>query len=469
MKKLNLFLYLAIAVGLSLLRIFTYGSPELSINALDTGSYVNASKQPQIISLSWFTANRSFTLPFIYRILQGDPGYQTIATSEPAIPGSPNHLVFQPGFDRVAVFQWIVSLLSWNLLAFVIYRRMDNPIVGCIGAFLTLAFAFVPQMAEWDRVMMSESLSFSLFAAELALLIELTQRAAHQQLSLSVGNLLMLFGWVVITFFWIFTRDTNTYSLPLLVIGILAFILWKRNDQHVLFIGTFIAAFSLGLFIFQQYTFRLSQRWLVPVVNNMVTNVFPYSTRVAFFEKRGMPVSPDLLATRGSMEYNEITEFDSFMDWVKQNGLSAYSNFLLDNPRWAVQSFIHHIQFGFSENLQPYFVPRPHERPAWAMPYGNLLHSTSSSIILMYILMIIALVCSGSSKANEIAWNGLLIWLFITSLALMFFGYHGEVRSVLRHMMAGVIPMRLAIWLVGVKVIDRMVCLRNQTSLNTVQ
>jgi|YNPNPStandDraft_1061719.scaffolds.fasta_scaffold03731_11 hypothetical protein len=459
MKKLSLLLYLAIAVGLSLLRIFTYGSPKLSINALDTGSYIHVSRQPQIISLSWFTAKRSFTLPFIYRLLQGDQGYQTIAISEPAIPGSPNHLVFQPGFDRVAVFQWIVSLLSWNLLAFVIYRRMYNPIVGCIGAFLTLAFAFAPQMAEWDRIMMSESLSFSLFAAELALIIELAQRAAHRQLSISVGNLLLLFGWAVVTFFWTFTRDTNAYSLPLLAIGILIGILWKKNYKICSVIGMFSVVFLLGLFVFQQYTFRLSQRWLVPVVNNMVTNVFPHSTRVAFFEKRGMPVSPDLIAIRGSMEYNEITEFGSFMDWVKQNGLSAYSNFLLDNPRWAVQSFIHHIQFGFSENLQPYFVPRAHERPAWAIPYGNLLHSTSSSIILIYVLMLIALLWSRTSKASEIVWNGLLIWLFVISLALMFFGYHGEVRSVLRHMMAGVIPMRLAIWLVSVKVVDRMACL----------
>jgi hypothetical protein len=181
---------------------------------------------------------------------------------------------------------------------------------------------------------------------------------------------------------------------------------------------------------------------------------------VAFFEKRGMPVSPELIAIRGAAEKSGIYEQKEFVDWARQHGLSAYSQFLASTPAWALSLVYYDLEYVFNENIQPYFrevtrenIPEHQrkyaERPEWLTPVGNLLHPFSSAPLLIDFLLAAVLVGLAIRYRTQTAmiWAWIGVWLFLGAVVLLVVGYLGEVRSVVRHAMGGIVPLRLALWL----------------------
>ncbi len=340
------------------IRVAIYPSSSLSVSMLDTGSYLNTAKIP-LNSWDFFTANRSLTVPLVYKLFEMPGGYAATNVSEPAVQGNVGKLGEQPGFGGVISFQIALSMLGWSLLACAFYLRLRNRLVGLLGSALILAFGFSPQMAEWDSVAISESLSFSLFAILMSLSLVILPWLDDHRKGRSWVKILVIALWGVVGFFWIFTRDTNAYLMALIAsLLLLLFVVRffnRKQGQPVMF-SLFLL--SLLLFGFHQVTFRSSDRWFKPLMNNLTRNVFPYSTRVQFFAERGMPVYEELLSVRGSLEYNRLMEHEDFIDWARKDGLSAYTSFLIHTPRWALIKFSDSIDFMFSENLQPYFKDR---------------------------------------------------------------------------------------------------------------
>jgi hypothetical protein len=157
------------------------------------------------------------------------------------------------------------------------------------------------------------------------------------------------------------------------------------------------------------------------------------------------------------MEYSGILDNKAFMNWVQENGLPTYTSFLMHSPRWAINSFVQNLETGFSQNLQPYYLAQPMQAPEWVLPYSNLLHSKSEAVILVCFILLVGMIVAGSYDQKEIIWIWLLLLLFVSSLALMFFGFIGEVRSIHRHMLVGVVPIRLIVWIILLKTFDRFI------------
>ena len=459
MKKIQWVLLILIFLVAVLVRLRGYTKLTYSVGVRDTDSYLQAS---EVAFPSWqfFTSPRSATIPLLYKILRPEKGYQITVIGDPA-KSTPASLKPQQGFNRVVIFQIAVAIFSWSCLVLVLFYRLRNPLVKVAIAFLVLSFAYVPQMADWDNVLNSESLSFSLHALLIALVIELAftwaqDRAKAAWLRYALMGLIFL---VMVA--WVFTRDTNAYLL-LFSSGILMVCLllavWRKIAQVKPLVVLLVL--FLGLFIFQQVTFRASERWLLPFLNNMTAYVLRYPSRVAFFERRGMPVTPELLRIRGAAEKSGIYEQAEFLSWARQRGLSAYTQFLFSNPGWAISLVYNDLEYVFNENIQPYFreftrenVPehlRPYtERPEWLAPYGNLLHPISSGIVLVDLILALVLVGQALRLHTSEAriWAGVGAWLFLGGVILLLVGYLGEVRSIVRHAQGGIVPLRLALWL----------------------
>ena len=110
---------------------------------------------------------------------------------------------------------------------------------------------------------------------------------------------------------------------------------------------------EIALFGFHQATFRASDRWELPLLNNMIYNVFPYPSQVSFFEDRGMPVTPELLKIDTYSNQTDIYENEPFMTWVEQRGLGSYTTFSINSPVWALLSVYHDIDIFFSKIRNP--------------------------------------------------------------------------------------------------------------------
>ncbi|HMD87889.1 MAG TPA: hypothetical protein VKF38_01880, partial [Anaerolineaceae bacterium] len=438
-------------------RLTAYQPLAGSMGDLDTGGYINTAKI-SFPSWAFFTGVRAPTLPLVMKLLQPKNGYPAFILSQPAVLGNHPTLAVLPGFDWLVIFQTIVSILCWGALAWTLFRHLNNILAQVSAVLLIFLFAFCPQMVDWDQLLLSESLSYSLYALLLALTIEFVFQISRLEKRANWKIIAVTLALFCAITAWIFVRDTNSFLIPISILLALPLFYFLIRNRTRLLITIALMVSLIGIYIFQQTAFQASQRWLQPFLNNMTANVFPSSSRVAFFVQRGMPVSGKLLTLRGSEEYNGITKYADFMSWAQKKGYSTYISFLISNPFWASLTVYNQLDTVFGENLQPYFGEDPHTRPAWLVPIGDMLHPLSNTVILIDFFLALLLFYIGirSRDPHAFCWAWIAAWLFISSVVLMALGITGEVRSIIRHAMVGVVPLRLALWIFLPVLADRV-------------
>jgi hypothetical protein len=460
------FVFLVLVLFFVQIRLFEYGRVTDSVGVDDTLSYLSASKI-RFPSLDFFTSSRSATLPLLYKIFRPPGDYQLLHLSRPAISGSQMRPEEMPSFERIIIFQIIVAISCWVGLALALFRHLVHPVAKILSVVLVLLFGLSPQMADWDQILLTESLSFSLFALLIALVIELAFSLRSEKPAW------VPYIWVgllsIVMVIWVFLRDTNSYLVLLSIFSVALLVLfafWRKVIDPMPLVVLLVA--GIVLFGFHQATFRASDRWKLPLLNNLIYNVFPFPSRVEFFEVRGMPVSPELLKIDTYANESDIYEREAFMAWVQQRGLSSYTEFLIHSPLWALLSVYHDIDILFSENTQPYFKVNPADnlfeeiplktakRPWWLLIIGNSLHAVSSVVLWMTAILTLMMVAMAYRQRTTAAiiWAILACWVFLGGVILLATGYLGEVRSIIRHAMAGVVPLRLALWLLSAILID---------------
>ena len=439
----------------ALLRLFASGSPDLSIATADTPNIIHSSRIP-LLSWDFLTSNRTPTIALIYKILEPASGYEIARLSEPAVSGTVE-LAFNPGLHRVAFAQHIVAMLCWFTLAVVVARHLVSPILRIFGALLVLIFAISPQLTDWDHVLMTESISFSLFALVLALTLELSVRIARDGRPLSLRTKLLAGVWLVSLLFWLFSRDSNAYQV-LVTIGALAVPLLIPRLRRQLSTRALLVLIALvGLmFAFHNVTLNQSDRWVNPFLNNLIHNVLPYEHRVAFFERHGMPVSDELLAFQTSRGNERgFLELPDFMQWVYDRGASTYALFLLNDPRWTFSTLLSNVDYLFSVNTQPYFY-RPYNAALIRLSsFGDYLHTTTGSTVVLTVLLTLAFLAMTLLRRDRrgLALGYTFVWLLLAEFAMLFVSFHGDTLGVQRHTLVAVMPFRLSLWILAVFVI----------------
>lgn len=438
-------------------RITSFGDPTLSIGTIDTGVYVEASEK-SIFSWDFYTSGRPITVPLIYKLLSPQDGYSLEIVSEPAIQGTVRDLHYQSDFKSVVVFQMVMSIIGWSFLALVFYCILHNPLIKVTSAILVVLFAYSPQLSEWDRILFSESLSFSLFAILLGISLIIIQKITREGKKISNATYIGIGVWFIVFCLWIFTRDTNAY-LTLLIIPILLFlIIHPRFRSQLPFCPLLIVIISLvSLFIFQQRTMHESGRWILPFQSNLIYRIFPYPDRVEYFKKLGMPVDDRLLSFtdlfKGPEYMNQSLEFSY---WTYHHGTSSWMRFLVDYPLWSAQELYYDLENLFYENLQPWYTGPDGNRPLDLILLGDYLHQKSHSIIpIIFILTILLFVIAYKNNDQEnINLALFMMWLFVGELFLLYISFFGDPRSIIRHALVAVVPLRLSIWLLLMMAFD---------------
>ena len=211
-----LFLVLFTAGGI-VLRCTLYPHPSYSVAMNDTDGYIAAAQYP---SFSWqsLTAERPPTVPLLYRVFMPQSGYKLTNVSQASLGGETKQLAPQPGFEGIVIFQMVFSILTWCVLAWVVFFKLKTPGIRLTAVALILIFAFSPQVADWDSILSSESLTFSLLALVLAFTILLVHRMANKKFTGSFSSGILLAAWLASITLWIFARDSNVYLIPVTVV-----------------------------------------------------------------------------------------------------------------------------------------------------------------------------------------------------------------------------------------------------------
>jgi hypothetical protein len=433
LRNIRVIWIVLILAGISiLLRLQAYGDLRLSIANNDTASYVT-SAEVKLSSWEAFTGRRLFSTNLLFQIYKPAEGYEILVNGS----GDTTLRQIQPTFAGIAIFQNILSMLGWTVLVIVIATRLKNGIFKILVAVIFLGFAFLPQLAEWDSILTSESLTISLFALQFGLLILLVFRffAEPEPTKLTVVLVLV---WLVIVFLWTFLKDGNLYTLVadgLIVLG-LPFFRSARKRRLIFFALIVLAAiFGLGW-----VSARQSSRSQIQLQHVYEVNILPATKRVEFMKLQGMPEPSS-------------TEFKT---WFRQHAQSAYIKFLVSHPGYILTSYARDSLAGFQTGIQPYFTnPQQPERET-LIAIGEVVHPSNSSPLLMDTLLLLGVWVVTLRKQPEsgLAWACLGSWLFLAAHFNMFVSVFGDAYALPRHALPATMMFRMLMWLLPIVLID---------------
>jgi hypothetical protein len=419
-------LVLCIILGGLILRATVYGDLGLSVGHNDTEAYVTSS---EVNLLSWnaFTSNLPFTTNLVYQVFRPDGGYQSARISN--ITTGTISRRDRPGFHNIAIFQSVLSMLAWSSLAWIFSSKLKSSILQIIASGMIILFGFTPQLADWDSVLGTESLSVSLFVVAFALLIELAFNLSHQPKSTAFKIFIFLLFFVSI-FLWTFIRDVNPYAmvfLPLFIWGLFASSK-IRGNRFILIAGSLVSLlFVLGV---------LSVRQRPPVGRNLniiwEVDIMPFPARAQFFTDRGMPAQ----------------DSPEFQTWFNDHADTTYMLFLLTHPGYTISNYFEDMNYAFVENMQPYFIIRdlPYRQALIVM--GNYFHPVSPAVFLLVCVLFIPLVAGTLTKNQPDAplWLWLTTWPFFTASATLFLSIFGVPLGLHRHGLSSTVTFRLLLW-----------------------
>ncbi len=432
-------------------RIFTSDPWTASVLTNDTDSYVVTAELP-ILSSEFISGPRSITLPLLYKAFTPIPGYDTSIRSEPSIGKLPG-LRDLPGFRNVAFVQSVLSVFSWWLLAFALYRRLNNRWLRYISISLILLSACLPEIVSWDHVMMAESLTYSLFALLLALSLYLFDLDIFSGVPSSQRKIAIAAAFLITLFFWVNVRDTNAYFLSVCILCLITGLvvpLIRRRFHQIPWLGIIILVAACGIYGFQQSSARASIRLINPLINNLTANVFPYTTRVQFMhDKWGMPDSVDIISNTSSANYSDIKKNQAFVDWVQQKGLSAYSDFMIHTPLWTTQILIDSVSENFGYYKQPYYDPWSLQLPVRLNQLTRMINWSSSDLIFLSLFLTLAALAKNIRQPKNTMWPiiGLMICLWMGAGLMYSASYLGETwGSASRHIQNVILTYRLLIF-----------------------
>ena len=404
----------------------------------DTITYVQTAQSPLVSRAFWFS-DRTFTLPILYKIT----GMR------------PDNFTDKDVMRTTADFQTWISAICWAVLGIAMTGSLRKKWLGPAVFAVILLFSLGLEISLWDRLMYSESVSFSLFALVLASWIGLGEQARKQQ-SQILGYLYLL-AMLLVTIFYSFTRDTNLY---LILSGALVFtlaVILKRIPSHSRKYYLIYSVVALGLFIYQNMTVNLGDRWQIHIYDNLVRRFLFDPEALNYFEEAGLPVSQELqdLSTMGVAEYqgllmrSELPEYKSVRDWVNQSGQSTYIRYLIEHPDKSLLTPIRQFETLINgSNIEYRYPIFPEQTVPEVIELNDqkvYFRSPLSLGVLLFIIGFGIVAYWFGKDRDHPAWLALTV-LMVSIPPMVFIIWNGNPLEIERHAIQIGIQFRLAGW-----------------------
>ena len=203
-----------------------------------------------------------------------------------------------------------------------------------------LLFSFVPRVARWNFIALSESLSVSLFVVFTGAWI----------LFLSTRRLPWLAGVAAAALLWGGVRDTNAYVL-VMIAGIVTIAMVSIKSSAARIPMTALCIWFIGIFTLSSYSAEAGGRWIFPFYNVMGKRILPVPEYVSWFSNHGMPIDSALLEQAGKWASDDGWAFfneprlEEFRAWTLDHGKSTYAKFLIFHFTHSMTAPV----FGFSD------------------------------------------------------------------------------------------------------------------------
>jgi hypothetical protein len=423
-SKITLVIFLSFIIWRSL----NLGLTLEPLSTLDTPGYISLSTLPLTDTQLW-AGSRPFIYPLLIKLFAGN-------------------------LVTLALFQFMLSIFAWGLLAYSFSRLFHHGILRLAALVVILTFSCASLIASWDLSIMTESLNFSLFALTFAFWFRFLKNQTALPLALLVGA----------SSLWIFTRETNGW-LAVMIGGaaVLAGLLGRKKYYLILATGIF-AAFTVN-YLLGGMNSDMNQRWIFPFLNVMAKRILKNEGRVDWFQAQGMPVSAELMkltatdANGGNRAFYNSPALEPFRQWLIRDGRKAYMLFLLTNQQYfflrPIQDLSYLSMGNNDENIPGQFRSLPLE-----INNAILINMDLPKLMQLGAIFAAMAVLFLLFKRNGL-WLSLLLFILLVYPHLLI-AWHGDSMGTSRHTLLANIELRLSIWMILLAALNEIWMIRGK-------
>ena len=333
---------------------------------------------------------------------------------------------------RVAL-QIAIGAACWIVLAVQVGRVLQVRIIRLVAQAVILLISLCAPVLQWNRIILSESLSISLTVLLLATSLALARRMDVRALSV----------FLVVVVLWTFTRQVQAFVVFALAIPFIV-LAWKRSDlRRVALIGVLgIAVVGVWGTVTALQTSTVSPGRLaatnpseVQLAGIVQFRAVDDHGEITYLHDHGLPYtstlkSPPPFTTVGQpvnvtqfadpfAEYR-LADDPAFKRWADQKGQSVYLKYLITHPWQAVsQPVIHAPQL---ITMNPDYIATP-ALPSWAsmLIYGNLSSVANPNtpsgaprssdpiyvIVLISVAAVLVVLAAVRRRFTRVIWVGI--------------------------------------------------------------
>lgn len=419
--------YALILLGYVLLRLGGFSGVRTLVYP-DTAGYLDVASR-SLFSLDFWAGARPPALPLLYKVL--------------------------PDSDSARAWgQFAVSVVCWPLLAGAVARCLRPGAYRYLAFGAVLLFSMTIPIIQWDRVLLSESLSISLTALVLASWLELV-RAPRPA---------MVVGVLAASLLWVFARDSNGVVALTIVPFAIVWAVWPGHRWRVwpLVLAGGLAAIFATSFLATGTEAAKLRRTERPILHVIGRRVLANPAETRWFERHGMPKPPPRVRqyrrslagiVEGSIPSDPPT--NRFIDWAVHHGRSVLVRYLLAHPwRTVRQTFDNrkHLLSGVTVGYKA-----PNQRRVLPDTIDALVYPRDVQSLYFWLVLV------GFGAAA--AWRrrgALRTWLVpVGALALQvphaIVVYQGDTLEIPRHAILVAVTARLSILLLALFALGRLV------------
>jgi hypothetical protein len=404
----------------------------------DSGVYLHITNQ-RLLSEGFFAGWRPWTVPLFYK-------------------------VFPDSDTARAAGQLVVSISCWLALAAAAAWNVRRPRFQVVAFCLVLLFSLSVWITQWDRVILSESLTLSLGAAVLAAWLALFRAPGLWTIAAVLGTTLL----------WAFTRDTVAYMALFTLPFVLAWVAFPGRRRGRIALAAGLAAIFAASILAQSSTTAAPRRQ-GPLLNVIGARVLTNDHELRYFREHGMPLPDQVYARAGSRLGSGALRPDrplasdpsvaGFLEWVREDGRETLAAYLATHPYRAVEPVVEDAERVLAtepdeepvEGQPPLVEYRPDGAdPLLPAPLGAAVYPPSVAAVLAWLAVIIA-------AAAWLARLGMarLVWLVpavavLLQLPQAVIAWHGDSNDISRHTLTVSVLTRLGLLLLSIFLVDAL-------------
>jgi hypothetical protein len=384
-------------------------------------------------------------LPLLYKVI----GVHSSNYTEPFI------------LTRLGIVQAILGWVGFAGLAMVVASRMSRPAVRW-GAFLAIQLLGVSlHVAQWDSLLLSESLAASMLALTIAAWILLFEAESSKLTPLAMAGIAM--GVFLVTALFSFTRDSNSYLL--LGIGavwlVLCVLLWRWDVSGWQRLAL-ACAMVLAIFSLHQLNINASGRWRGAFYGTFLQRIYGNTPSREFFIDQGMPqgewqegIVPRMKRTVFIAKVMNDPAADRFNQWMMEYGRSSYAKYLISHPRVLLSGPVRNYQQLISPNSVEY-RSKAAATPLWLSAITKTMFPMRNMGLALLLGIGIALVAISTPRAGVELWWTVPITFLALVPAQMLFIWHADSIEIERHAFLLGLGLRAGAWLLVLIGLDRI-------------